>query len=115
MDMQTILLESTTQPRHCWELVAGWANYDSVVDTSSYGVEGVIIGELSPCPPKVFRQQWPPNITESVISDTNWGGKLTNLDLKLARLVLLWLMIEHVCTMLREKKGYPFQQQQPQG
>ncbi len=32
------------------------------------------------------------------------GRKTHILDLKLARLVPLWLMIEHVCTMLREKK-----------
>jgi hypothetical protein len=77
MDMQTILPESTTQPRRCWELDAGQANYVGVVDASSYGVGGVIIGGLSPCPPTVFRQQWPPNVTESVISDANQGGKLT--------------------------------------
>jgi hypothetical protein len=32
-----------------------------VADASSYGVGGVIIGKLSPCPPTVFCQQWPPN------------------------------------------------------
>jgi hypothetical protein len=113
MDMQTILPESTTQPRRCWELDAGQANYVGVVDASSYGVGGVIIGELSPCPPTVFCQQWPSNVTESVISDTNWGGKLTNLDLKLAGLVLLWLMIEHVCTMLSKKKVALFSNNSP--
>ncbi len=103
MDMWTILQGSTTQPTCFWELVAEWPDYVGVVDASSYGVGGVTIGKLSPCPPMVFCQQWPPNVTESVISDTNQGGKLTNLDLKLAWLVLLWLMIEHLCTMLREK------------
>ncbi len=84
-----------------------------MVNASSYGVGGVIIGELSPCPPMVFHQQWPPDVTESVISEINRGQKLTNLDLKLPGLVLLLLMIEHVCTMLREKTVALFSNNSP--
>jgi hypothetical protein len=90
-----------------------WLDYVGVVNASSYRVGGVIIGKLSPCPPKVFRQQWPPNVTESGISGTSQGGKLTNSDLELAGLVLFWLMIEHVCTMLREKKVALFSNNSP--
>jgi hypothetical protein len=111
--MPTILWESTTRPTRCQELVTGWPDFVGVVGTPSYGVGHVIISKLSPCPSTAIHQQLPPNVTESVISDTNQGGKLTNLDLEVARLVLLWLMIEHMCTMLREKKVALFSNNSP--
>jgi len=80
----------------CRELVAGWPDFIEVVDASSYGVGGVIIGELSECLPTVFRLQWPPDITANVISEFNPKGTITNSDLELVGLVLLWLMMEHV-------------------
>jgi hypothetical protein len=88
-DMRTILQESTLRPTQCRELVLGWPDYVGMVDASSHGAGGIIIGELSACQPTVFQQQWPPDITALVISDTNKGGKLTNLDLKMAGLLLL--------------------------
>jgi hypothetical protein len=68
-DMQTLLCNSTTRPTRCRELVAGWPNYIGVVDASSFGVGGIVIGKLLPCRPTVFRLQWPPDITASVISN----------------------------------------------
>ncbi len=53
----TLLRESTTRPTRCRELVAGWPDYVTVVDASSHGAGGVIIGELSDCKPTVFRLQ----------------------------------------------------------
>ncbi len=53
----------------------------------------------------VFRLQWPPDVTAIVISDSNPKGAITNSDLELAGLVILWLMMEHVCGPLTEKKG----------
>ena len=97
----------------CCKLVAGWPNFVGVVDASSQGVGGIIIGELAECPPTVFRLQWPPDITASVVSDSNPNRSLTNSDLELAGLVILWLMMEHVCGTLTEKTSGPVQQQQP--
>ena len=97
----------------CRELVAGWPDFIKVVDASSHGVGGVIIGELSECPPTVFRLQWPPDITNNVISDANLKGSITNLDLELAGLVLLWLMMEHVCGPLAEKRIALFSDNSP--
>ena len=102
--MQTILRESTGRPTRCKELVAGWPDYIGVVDASSFGVGGIVIGELSQCRPTVFQMQWPPDITPSVISDRNRHGHITNLDLEMAGLLLLWLMIEHTCESLTEKR-----------
>ena len=101
---RTILRESTSRPTRCRELVAGWPNFIGVVDASSHGVGGVIIGELSECLPTVFRlQSWPPDITAKVKSKPNPQGTITNSDLELAGLILLWLMMEHVCGPLTEK------------
>ena len=87
---QTILWESTSRPTFCRELVAGWPSFIGVVNASSHGVGGVIIGKLSECPPTVFRLQWPPDITANVISEANPKGTITNSDLELTGLVLLW-------------------------
>jgi hypothetical protein len=88
---RTLLRESTTCPTCCRELAAGWPDYVGVVDASSHGVGGVIIGKLSDCPPTVFRLQWPPDVRASVISESNPKGTITNSDLKLAGLVILCL------------------------
>ncbi len=54
-DMQTILRESTTRPTRCKKLVTGWPDYVRVVDASSFGVGGVIIGKLLPCRLTIFQ------------------------------------------------------------
>jgi hypothetical protein len=85
-------------------LVASWPDFVGVVDASSHGVGGIIISKLSACLPTFFQLQWPPDITASVVSDKNPKGKLTNSDLELAGLVILWLMMEHGCGRLAEKR-----------
>ena len=90
-------------PTCCCEQVAVWPDFIGVVDASSHGVGGVIIGEVSECLPTVFRLQWPPDITANVISEANPKGTITNSDLELVGLILLWLMMEHICGPLAEK------------
>ena len=109
---RTILRESLICPTRCRE-VAGWPNFIRVVDASSHKVGGVIIGELSECLPTVFRLQWPPDITANVKSEANPKGTITNSDLELAGLVLLWLMMEHVCGPLTEKRIMLFSANSP--
>jgi hypothetical protein len=110
---QMILRESTSRPMLCPEQVAGWPDFVGVVDASSHGVSGVIIGKLSECPPTVFQLQWPPDITANVISDATPKGTITNPDLELAGLVLLWLMMKHVCGPLDEKRIAHFSDNSP--
>ena len=97
----------------CCELVVGWPNFIGVVDASSHEVGGVVIGELSECLPAVFRLQWPPDITANVKSEANPKGTITNSDLELAGLVLLWLTMEHVCGPLAEKRIALFSDNSP--
>jgi len=110
---RTILRESTSHPTRCPELVAGWPDFIGVVDASSYGVGSVNIGKLSECLPMVFRLQWPPDSTANVISEANPKGTITNSDLELAGLVLLWLMMEHVWGPLAEKRIALFSDNSP--
>ena len=100
---RTILRESTSCPTRCRKLVLGWPNFIGVVDASSHGVGSVVIGKLWECPPTVFRLQRPPDITANVIFNATPKGTITNSDLELAGLVLLWLMMEHVCGPLSDK------------
>ncbi len=93
--------------------MAGWPNYIGVVDASSFGIRGIDIGKLLPCWPTVFRLQWPPDITASVISNRNMKGRLTNSDLEMAGLLLLWLMIAYICTTLTEKRIALFSDNSP--
>ena len=46
-DVRTILQASTARPTLCKDLVADWPDFIGIVDASSHGVGGVVIGELS--------------------------------------------------------------------
>ena len=96
-DCRTLLRESTLAPTKCTELVAGWPDFVGVKDASSLGVGGVIIGEKEECVPTVFRAEWPDDIKAEINSKDNPNGKLTNSDLEMAGLLLLWLIMEDVC------------------
>ena len=93
-DVRTILQASTKCPTQCKDLVANWPDYIGIVDASSHGVGGVVIGELSEITPTVFRLQWPEEIRKEVVSFDNPNGNLTNSDLEMAGYLLLWLCIE---------------------
>jgi hypothetical protein len=108
---QSLLGESTKEPTSCRELICGWPNFVRIVDALSHGVGGVIFGELSACTPTVFQWQWPENIRTSVVSLKNPNGTITNSDLELAGLLMLWLAMEEVCGPLREKMRYAVQRQ----
>ena len=73
---QTLLRESTCKPTRCRELTIGWPDYVGIVDASSHGVGGVVVGELSGCVPTVFRWQWPEDIRQQLVSFENPGGPI---------------------------------------
>jgi hypothetical protein len=100
---QSLLRKSTVAPTQCRELTCGWPDYIGIVDASSYGVGGVVFGELSVCTPIVFRWQWPEDIHKSIKTFQNQAGTISNSDLEMAGLLMLWLVIEGVCGPLQEK------------
>jgi hypothetical protein len=85
-------------PTKCSELVMGEPDYIGVKDASIHGVGGIIIGEKEDCIPTVFRMEWPKWVQEEVLkTNEGRGGTLTNSDLEMAGLLLLFLVMEDVC------------------
>jgi hypothetical protein len=97
----------------CRDLVLGWPNYIGIVDASSHGVGGVVLGELSGIPPTVFRFQWPQDITDNLVLFTNPRGSITNSDLEMAGLLLLWLCVERVVPDIAHKHVVLFSDNSP--
>ena len=97
-DCRTLLREATKEPTKCSELVTGPPGYVGVKDASVHGVGGIVIGEEKECIPTVFRMEWPEDIKQEVLkTNAGKGGTLTNSDLEMAGLLLLWLVMEEVC------------------
>jgi hypothetical protein len=63
----------------------------------------VIIGEHSPCIPRVFCLEWPNTVKSQLKTVPNQKGAISNSDLEMAGLLMLWLVIEKVASALREK------------
>ena len=103
MECRALLLESTRAPTRCRELVAAWPDFIGVKDASGQGVGCIIVGERMACPPTVFRIQWPEDIRNDIKSDSNPSGTITNSDLEMAGLVILFIVMEDVCGPLRER------------
>ena len=96
-DCRAFLRDTIGSPTRCKNLVTGWPDYVGITDASGHGLGGVIIGENKAVPPVVFRLQWPADITASIVSDDNPNGTITNSDLEMAGLLMLWLVMEEVC------------------
>ena len=59
-------------------------------------IRGIIMGEGKACIPTVFCLAWPYNIKELFHK-----GTITNLDLEMARVLMLRLVLEEVCPNLQ--------------
>jgi hypothetical protein len=53
-ECMVFLRESASSPTLCWSLVMAWPDIIGVTDASSFGVGGVIVGEVKAIPPTVF-------------------------------------------------------------
>jgi hypothetical protein len=102
-DIRTILHASIESPTMCKDLVVGWPDYVGIIDASSHGVGGIVIGELSETPPTVFCLEWPRDITENLVSSDNPHGSLTDSDLEMAGLLLLWLCTKAIVCDIAHK------------
>ena len=47
--------------------------------------------------------EWPENVRAKLQTEDNPRGTITNSDLEMAGLILLWIVIEHVVKDLRHK------------
>jgi hypothetical protein len=103
-EMRTLLQESTREPTRCLELVTVWPDFVGVKDASSHGVGVIIIGEMSKCTPTVFRFARPDDVRKDVVSKLNPSGKISNSDLEMAGLLMLFVIMEQVCSPLVEKR-----------
>jgi hypothetical protein len=111
--MRTLLQQLTPKPMHCHELVTGWPNYVGVKDASIHRVGGIIVGVLSKCTPTVFRFAWPHDMTRAIVSQSNPAGIITNSDLEMAGLLMLFVIMEHVCRPLVKKQVALFSDNSP--
>jgi hypothetical protein len=93
--------------------LGAWPDYISICDASSLGFGGEIIGENSKCPPTVVQLQWLKDITDNVKSDSNLNGTITNLDLKMAGFLIIFLIMEEVIGNLKEANIAPFSDNTP--
>jgi hypothetical protein len=108
-----LLRESTKDPTQCKELVLVWTDFVGIVDASSHGVGRVVIGELSECILTVFQWEWPADVKANIRSASNPTGGITNSDLEMAGILLLWLVMEVACRPLQEKRAALFSKKLP--
>ena len=102
-DWRALLLEANKEPTKALELVHGEPAFIGIVDASKGGVGGVVFGHLEACRPTVFRFEWPAEIQEKVQTQDNPSGTITNSDLEMAGLLMVWLVMEAVAPSLRHK------------
>ena len=101
--IRTLLQTCVTLPTKCSQLVQDWPDFVGVKDASKYGVGGVIIGEKEACVPTVFRMEWPQDIQDRLVSESNPSGDITNSDLEMAGMLMLFCIMEDVCGDLQER------------
>jgi hypothetical protein len=92
-DMRALIQQLLIRPTHVRELVQGDDDALGYCDASAAGAGGVwftVEGQ-----PIVWRMQFPPDISEAVVSDDNPTGTITNSDLELAAVIL------HVAALLQ--------------
>ena len=73
-------------------------SFIGIVDASKGGVGGVIFVHLKQFKPTVFRLEWPAEVQAVVRTQQNPSGTITNSDLEMARVLVLWLMMSDMST-----------------
>jgi hypothetical protein len=101
------------EPTKCRKLICGWPDYVGIVDASGHVVGEVILGETSSCTQTVFHWEWPKDIKNNIKASQNPKGKISNSDLEMAGLLMLWLLIEGVCKDLHKKQVTLFSDNSP--
>jgi len=93
-DWQTLIPAANQHPTPCQDLVPAPADYGGYCNTSKHGTGGVWFGLNKVLPPIVWQVPFPMEILKEIVSLANPHGKITNLDLEMAGLLLQWLVLE---------------------
>ena len=94
IDFTYIMNHIATQPSKARNLVPNMPSFLGPHDASKLGAGGVWYGGTKRLPPTVWRVEWPKEVKDSLISDHNPKGKITNSDLELAGQILQMLVLE---------------------
>ena len=84
---------------HCCKLIVCEPGYIGFCDASSLSAGGIWFAGTCPLPPVIWRVQWPDDIRHSIISFNNPSGSLSNSDLKMTGMLLLYLVLEHLAPL----------------
>lgn len=96
MECCIFLWESVSHPTSCKGLVPCWPKIVGIMDASKYSVGVVVIGKGLEIPPTVSWLDGPAGIQGDMVSKGNLQGSITNLDLEMAALLLIFLAIKEV-------------------
>jgi len=94
LDVAVVIRDLSRRPTHVTELTQQPLDYTGYCDASAFGAGGVWFGANAPLSPFVWRIQWPKDITDAVVSDSNPNGRLTNSDLEMAGVLLQEAVLE---------------------
>jgi hypothetical protein len=84
----------------------GETDFVGIKDASLHGISGIIVSHRQECKPMVFRMEWPQDTTQAVLhTNAKQGGHLTNSDLEMVGLLVLWLIMEDVCDLTQGTHG----------
>jgi hypothetical protein len=95
-DWATLLQHISSRPTSVLELKPGKPRYISYVDASKTGVGGVWLPGTHSITPHVWRLEWPQDIQDNLISQSNPTGTITINDLEMAGELLTWLVLETI-------------------
>ena len=94
IDFTYIMNHIAAQPSKARNLVPNMPSFVGPHDASKLGAGGVWYGGTKRLPPTVWRVEWPKEVKDSLISEHNLKGQITNSDLELAGQILQMLVLE---------------------
>jgi hypothetical protein len=103
LDFKFLLSDLAKRPTHVAELVRGEPNMVQFVDAAKRGAGGVLFGHTRQLPPTVWTVQFPLDIQNRVVSQSNPTGDITNSDLELAVVVLGQMAMGQVTSLLHTR------------
>ena len=73
--------------------------YVGLCNASSHGAGSIWFAGVCPLPPIVWCVQWPDDICHSIVSFANPSGSISNSNLEMAGMLLLYLVLEHLAPL----------------